>query len=156
MTTALDTQFDEDIDVLVGNHHAQPKNLRLWPIATENQLLASSMGWEKIPKSSTNAFPVNKATVRIQGYRESLPIYGVYFLHSSRQSGYGYVYSERLIVTAYGTSPRKWGFNGYCFTGGQLQEIHDTVEHIESRMMEYYSHKIKLSGRKKPSASSAS
>jgi len=156
MTTALDTQFDEDIDALVGNHHPQSRNLKLWPIATENQLLASSMGWEKIPKSSTNAFPVNKATVRIQGYRESLPIYGVYFVHSSRQSGYGYVYSERLIVTAYGTSPRKWGFHGYCFTGGQLQEVHDTVEHIESRMMEYYSHKIKLSGRKKPSASSAS
>ncbi|NCZ96652.1 hypothetical protein EBZ02_05770, partial [bacterium] len=64
----LDHQFDEDIDVLIGNHHAQPKNLKLWPIATENQLLASSMGWEKIPKSSTNAFPVNKATVRIQAH----------------------------------------------------------------------------------------
>ena len=144
----LDHQFDEDIDNLVGNHHAQPKNLKLWPIATENQLLASSMGWEKIPKSSTNAFPVNKATVRIQAHNDGNPVYGVYFLHSSRQSGYGYVYSEKLIVTAYGTNPeRKWGFNGYCFTGGQLQEIHDTVEHIESRMQEYYAHKRKLSGR---------
>ena len=147
MTTALDTQFDEDIDALVGNHHPKSTTLRLWPIATENQLLASSMGWEKIPKSSTNAFPVNKATVRIQAHNDGHPVYGVYFLHSSRQSGYGYVYSERLIVTAYGTSPRKWGFNGYCFTGGQLQEVHDTVEHIESRIQEYYAHKRKLSGR---------
>ena len=51
--SALDAQFDEDIDVLVDNHHPQsftPRTLKLWPIATENQLLASSMGWEKIPK----------------------------------------------------------------------------------------------------------
>ena len=37
MTTALDTQVDEDIDLLVCRQNNQPPPKTLWPIATENQ-----------------------------------------------------------------------------------------------------------------------
>lgn len=148
MTTALDIQVDEDIDLLVCRQNNQPPPKTLWPIATENQTLANTFGWEKIDKSSTNYFPEKRATVRVQR-NSGKPdvIYGIYFVHRQITGTHGWVYNEKVIVTGYGeTNERKYGFNGFIpAEPGYFQSILDTTEHIESEFQRVFGYKQKLS-----------
>ena len=150
MITAFDTQIDEDIDLLVCRQNNQPPPKALWPIAMENQTLANTFGWEKIEKASTDYFPEKRATVRVQrNSGNTNVVYGIYFVHKQITGHSGWIYNEKLIVTAYGeTNDRRYGFNGFIpVDSGYFQTILDTTEHIESEFQRVFGYKQKLSVR---------
>lgn len=149
MTPALDIPFDEDIDTLVSQQNKQPQSLVLWPIATENQTLSNTLGWEKIPKGSTHDFPAQKATVRVaRNNGKPDVVYGIYFVFAKRSHPSGWTnWMQRLVVSVYGeTGERAFSMNGTIPADAQsFRMIMDTTLHIESEFQRVFGYKQKLS-----------
>jgi len=144
MQACLDTQFDADIDTLVdnhnANHHPQPKSL--WPIATENQMLAVTLGWEKIVRGSTHDFPAQKATVRVaRNNGKPDVVYGIYFVFDKRSHPSGWTnWMQRIVVSVYGeVNERSFSINGTIPANPEsFRMIMDTSLHIEAEFQRIF------------------
>lgn len=149
MTTAFDTQIDEDIDLLVCRQNNQPPPKALWPIATENQTLANTFGWEKIAKGWTHDFPDQKATVRVaRNNGKPDVVYGIYFVFAKRSHPTGWTnWMQRLVVSVYGEiNERAFSCNGTIPADKEtFRMIMDTTLHIESEFQRVFGYKQKLS-----------
>jgi hypothetical protein len=148
MTTAVGMQADENIDLLFSEK-TQPPSPKLWPIATESQTLASTLGWEKIPKGTTHDFPAQTATVRVARDNGKPEVtYGIYFVFDKRTNSARWTnWMTRLIVTVHGEiNGRAFSMNGTIPADKEtFQTVMDTTFHIESEFQRIAGYRKRIS-----------